>query len=223
MLRATVIAVVLASFACTASGSDEAARVAESAASRVSAAPVAPPAFPPVGVAVMDSAVAWCAEFPAMTPALKKGARVTLVFAAPVHVPRASATVAHRRDTMCHTEFSQPRWADYVAYDLALADSARPATDDFPSATLVVASDAGWTRGPDGVVRSDLDGDGVPEEARVCRADEGEHFTLWSVTPDGRRRLRAHEYFDWGALVDRTCGPEELSEGEHSDPATAPP
>jgi hypothetical protein len=203
-----VVAVALTSFACTASGSDEAARVAESAASRASADPAVPPVFPPIGVAVMDSTGAWCAEFPAMTPALKEGAPVTIVFAAPVHVPRAGATVARRRDTMCHTEFSQPRWADYVAYDLVLADSARLATDDLPLAALVVASDAEWTRGPDGIARSDVDGDGVPEEARVCRADEGEHFTLWSVTPDGRRRLRAHEYFDWGALVDPTCGPE---------------
>jgi hypothetical protein len=203
-----VVAVALTSFACTASGSDEAARVAESAGSRASAAPAVPPVFPPIGVAVMDSTGVWCAEFPAMTPALKEGTPVTIVFAAPVHVRRAGATVARRRDTMCHTEFGQPRWADYVAYDLMLPDSARPATDDLPSATLVVASDARWTRGPDGVVRSDLDGDGVPEEARVCRADEGEHFTLWSVTPNGKRRLRVHEYFDWGAQVDPTCGPE---------------
>jgi hypothetical protein len=140
--------------------------------------------------------------------------------ASPIEVPATGAKVVRRREAMCQTEFAQPRWDDYVAYDLAPVDSVRHAADDIPMATLAVASDARWMRGPDGVVRSDLDGDGAPEEARVCRADEGEHFTLWSAAPDGRRRLRAHEYFDWGAFVDPTCGPEELSEGEQYDTAT---
>jgi hypothetical protein len=70
-----------------------------------------------------------------------------------------------------------------------------------------VARDATWTPAADGRLRADLDADGVPEEAHRCAADEGEHFTVWSVHPDGRRERRWHEYFDWGAFTDPTCAP----------------
>lgn len=218
MLRAmVVVALTVTSVACAPSGNGAAARVADSAASRVPPVRITTSTFPSVGVAVMDSASAWCAEFPATAPALALGTRVTIVFAAPIGSPAASAKVVRRRERMCHTEFNQPRWDDYVGYDLALGDTVQQAGVDIPTATLAVASDARWVRGTDGVARSDLDGDGVPEEAHVCRADEGEHFTLWSAAPGGRRRLRAHEYFDWGALVDPTCGAEVTTDSAGSD------
>jgi hypothetical protein len=69
---------------------------------------------------------------------------------------------------------------------------------------LIVASDAGWSRGGNGLPRADLDRDGAVEEVRRCTADEGEHFTVWS----GSTR-RWHEYYDWGGFTDPTCRPGE--------------
>jgi hypothetical protein len=69
---------------------------------------------------------------------------------------------------------------------------------------LAVAGDTRWTL-EKGTVQSDLDEDGIPEQVRRCAADEGEHFTIWSVPQQGQAARRAHEYFDWGANVDATC------------------
>lgn len=175
--------------------------------------------FPAVGVAVADSASEWCAAFPDSlgSTALAPGQRVTIIFVRPARVPAWGAQVRRRRASPCPTAFGQPRWEGYAAYDLALIDSLRQDAGDTPGATLAVAGGAKWARGADGVVRVDLDGDGVLEEARVCTADEGEHFTLWSmVSATERRRRRAHEYFDWGAMTDPTCGPGERGEDEQT-------
>jgi hypothetical protein len=73
-----------------------------------------------------------------------------------------------------------------------------------PGVTLAVASEATWIRGSDGVTRADLNGDGNAEEAKVCAVGEGQLFSLWS---GGKRVWKG--YFDWGALVDETCPPED--------------
>jgi hypothetical protein len=189
-------------------GSPADASVTSGAASRVASVG----AMPAVGVAVPDSGTIWCVAFPPASPAYGPGARVTLVLADAREVPAWRAAVVRRRTVACPTAFGQPRWADYVTYDLALVDSFRPDDQRIPLATLAVASDARWVRGADGRARADLDGDGRAEEARVCSADEGQHFTIWSVDATGRRYRRAHEYFDWGALVEPTCAPEESAE-----------
>lgn len=169
------------------------------------------PGFPGVGVAVRHSAHAWCGTFPRDSAAADPsvGEPVSIVFAGPNGVPARAARVVARRASPCPSAFPQPRWIDYVAYDIALADSVRPEPDDTPTVALAVRSAAPWSRGADGTTRADLDGDGLPEEARRCTADEGEHFTIFSHGADGRRIRRAHEYYDWGAFTDRTCGPGE--------------
>jgi hypothetical protein len=208
-----LLAALVSTTACTPTGGSPRAQNADSAAP---AQKTATRTLPPVGVAVMDSAAVWCAEFPPTVPQLEAGRRVTIVLVAPAGVPGLGATIVRRREAACTTAFGQPRWDDYVAYDLALIDSLRPPAEHAPTATLVVASESHWTRGLGGVVRTDLDGDGVEEEARVCRADEGEHFSLWSPRPGGGREQRAHEYFDWGALVEPTCAAEESREASSS-------
>jgi len=166
--------------------------------------------FPRVGLAVRDSAQAWCATFPSdsSAPAVVAGQKVAIVFGMPTGLPALRGRIVAARKAPCHAEFAQPRWFDYTAYDLAL-DESLAAGADVNDVALAVASVAGWSRGPDGRTRADLDGDGTPEEARRCAADEGEHFTIWSVARDGARVRRAHEYYDWGALVDPTCKPGE--------------
>jgi len=166
--------------------------------------------LPRIGLAVSDSARQWCAEFVAdsTAPALEPGQRATIVFAGPGPVTALAVRVGTRREGECPAAFPQPRWIDYVAYRVALLDSVLPATD-LPPVALIVAGDAVWARGADGVARADLDGDGEPEAVRRCTADEGEHLTLWSMGRDGVWIRRWHEYYDWGGLTDPTCRPGE--------------
>jgi hypothetical protein len=166
--------------------------------------------IPLTGIAVSDSLRAWCAEFVADSdaPAPKPGRRVAIVFAGPATVPALRARLGQPRLGECPAAFPQPRWTDYAAYSLELLDSV-PDSTSLPSVALVVATEAAWSRGADGVVRADVDGDGRPEEARRCTADEGEHLTLWSPRPGGGRVRRWHEYYDWGGFTDPTCKPGE--------------
>lgn len=172
-----------------------------------------PAPFPRTGMAVLDTAGNWCAEFviDSAAPALENGLRVTLVFAGKEAVASVNARVAGPHAGECPAAFAQPRWFGYTAVRLDLLGPP-PAGADLPMVALVVASAAPWLRDADGVVRADLDGDGVREEARTCLADEGQHFTIWSPLPGGARARRWHEYYDWGAFTDANCKPGEKGE-----------
>jgi hypothetical protein len=167
--------------------------------------PAAVDSLPPVGLAWRDAEGAWCATV-AEGP-LAPGATVTLVFPAPdAPVVARSARIIRRRAEPCPSEFPQLSLEGLPAYDLATAG---PDPEGVPSVALAVAGAAVWRRDPDAAARTDLDGDGRPEQAKVCAADEGEHFTLWTIEPGGAPRLRWHGYYDWGANVDPTCKPGE--------------
>lgn len=175
--------------------------------------------FPRTGVAVRDSAGGWCAEFvidSSATP-VRNGDRVMIAFPGVSAVASLAARIAGPHSGQCHAEFAQPRWIDYSAYGLELT-GARPAEGAaIPDVALVVASEAPWVRDTDGVLRADLDGDGVLEEARRCLADEGEHLTIWSPIPRNARVRRWHEYYDWGAFTNANCKPGEAGEGRGGD------
>ena len=182
--------------------------VAESAAA---SAPVTPAQaavgrarFPLVGIAVRDTAMRWCVALPPDTAQLQEGGPVALVFATRETSTTWLARLGPARDRQCHTEFAQPRWEGYRFHDLTVRDTSAGPAQPWGIA-MAVLSAAEWGQLGDGRVIADLDGDGAHEEARLCSADEGHHFTIWSVGADGTRVRRAHEYFDWGALVERTC------------------
>jgi len=178
--------------------------------SRDASPPTAAGSLPPIGLAVADSVRSWCAEFMVDSAlSLQPGRHATIVFAGPAAVPSLGARLGKLHPGECPAAFPQPRWIDYVAYRLELIDSLPADPGEMPTVALVVASEARWARGADGVVRADVDKDGEPEEARRCTADEGEHFTLWSLQPGGSRVRRWHEYYDWGGFTDPTCGPGE--------------
>jgi hypothetical protein len=188
---------------------------AKSAASAPSpAVPVAPglradslteQPFPPLGLALADSLGNWCAAFE--VDSLVPGTQVTLIFMDPESDINASAQVVRHRDEPCSAAVPQFSLEQLAAYDLDLGQGTF-AGDRRPAVLLAVAAAATWRRGSDGIMRADLNGDGSAEEARMCRADEGQHFTVWS-SEGGAKRLRWHGYFDWGALVDETCQPGE--------------
>ena len=197
------------SLACGSPPGEQTAQSADRGGSpgmRESAATVADRLPPVIGIAVSDTAGAWCAMFPPdSTSPVAAGRPLWIVFGdstAPL------SAVVTRPSTPCHAEFAQNRWFDYSGYDLALRTEV-DTTQRLPIVGMAIASDARWSLGPDGIAVADLNRDGLPEHVRRCSADEGQHFTLWSTTPGGRQTRIGHEYYDWGAFVERTCGPGE--------------
>lgn len=174
--------------------------------------------LPRIGIAVADTGLAWCGAVlnDAASPALQSGTDVMIVFAGQATVPARTGRVLRRRDGQCPAAFNQPRWADYVAYDVEITDALPPGGAEMPTVALLVVSDVPWVRTADGIATADLNGDGRPEEARRCTAGEGEHLTVWGQTADGTTIRHWHEYFDWGAFTEPTCRPGE-------DGSDAPP
>lgn len=205
-------ALLLLVAACGPRADGDAAAAADSLAVIDSANPTrAIGALPRIGIAVADTGLAWCGAVinDAASPALESGADVMVVFAGEASVPARAGRVVRRRSGECPAAFGQPRWADYTAYDVELTDDLPPGGAEMPTVALLIASDDEWVRDANGFVHADLDGDGRPEEARRCTAGEGEHLTVWSETADGTTVRRWHEYYDWGAFTEPTCGPGE--------------
>jgi hypothetical protein len=62
-----------------------------------------------------------------------------------------------------------------------------------------------------GVVRVDLDGDGVPESFRQCPSSEGQHLTVWTGDPlVGKRRSHAYYYVGYDMVF--ACDPRDYEE-----------
>ena len=201
-------ALLMACVACSRSNVSADSAQRDSAASAPRPASPRPSGDVQVGMAVADTTEQWCAVFPPDSARpLAIGRAVTIIFGDSAGSV-VSATLAARRDKECHTEFAQPRWFGYVAFDLA----GPRRSQGMPLSGFAIVSDAKWTRDADGVIRADVFGDGARDEVRRCAAHEGEHFTLWDVRGDGSRERRGHEYFDWGALVETTCKPDEVGE-----------
>ena len=187
-------------------------------------APAAMPELPWIGVAIHDAGNRWCVALAA--DSLPEREPVTIVFPdSGSDVLTLKARVLARRATPCPTAFPQVQLVEDATYDLTVADTL--AVGDPASVAIAVVSGTRWSRGADGVARADLDGDGRLEEARVCRAHEGEYFSLWQrPAADSAARPVWGRYFDWGAFVDANCAPghgeETLSwrpAPDESDPA----
>ena len=161
--------------------------LAIAACGRESAGTTVPPRF---GLAVSDTAGAWCAEFKndSTRAPIEAGQQVTIVFSDSSSTRTLEARVRAPRSTECWAAFPQPRWIDYTAYDLDLVRPAPPGGQT-PTVGLIAA------------------GAGLGSlQARRCTADEGEHFTVWEPDRGGAQPRRVwHEYYDWGAFTDPTC------------------
>lgn len=166
---------------------------------------------PVVGIAIVDTAGTWCAEFPAGAASqIREGTNATIIFAGDSGTVSRPVRIGTARSAQCAAAFPQPRWDSYSAFDLVPLDSVVSS-----SIGLILSRELNVTR-TGGATDADIDGDGVPETIRRCAADEGEHFTVWSGNPP--RRLW-HEYFDWGAIVDPTC---RAGENGRDSPADSP-
>jgi len=60
-------------------------------------------------------------------------------------------------------------------------------------------------------VVGDLDGDGVPEQFRICTSREGLHLTIWSGDAL-KGKLRFHQYFPLHYEVEPTCTDADYAE-----------
>lgn len=167
--------------------------------------------LPPIGVAVEQDDGRWCAEFPrAQTPRITVGATVAIVFPDGAEALVWTTRIEAPREGECQSAFPQPRWDGYAAFSLdPIGAAASSAVAARKTVGLAVVTPAVWRRTAPGRLRADLDGDGLPEEALRCAADEGEHFTIWTVRSNAQPERLAHEYFDWGGLTDETCQPGE--------------
>ena len=207
-------AIAIATIGCAGTENDqpppESARAVADTASREGAtARDSGTTLPPVGVAIHDKAGRWCVALG--IDSLSPKETVTIVFPDSASAIVSLSARATRRATPCATAFPQLQLVEDAVYDLTVLDTA--GAGDVAPVAIAVVSGARWSRGADGAVRADLDGDGNPEEARVCRAHEGEYFTLWSrPARDSIARSVWGRYFDWGAFVDANCAPGEGEE-----------
>lgn len=135
------------------------------------------------GIAVSDTAGGWCAEFKTGSGSLSPGAEMVIVFSSDSGMTSVRARLDSLRRGQCGTAFPQPRWDSYSAVSISVLSSRLASS----SVGIAVIGDFLRMRGL---------------QFRRCAADEGEHFTVWSGDPPVRQW---HEYFDWGAIVDRTC------------------
>ena len=213
--RSTVLAWI--AFGATACGGapgddarpDTAQPVVDSTPADAGAARDAAPGLPHMGVAIHGKGNRWCVALAADSIAPRE--TVTIVFPESASSVVSLSARAERRATPCETAFPQLQLAEDAVYDLTVIDTA-PVRNAAPVA-MAVLSGARWSRGSDGIARADLDGDGSPEEARACRAHEGEYFTLWKrAAGDSAARSVWGRYFDWGAFVDANCAPGEGEE-----------
>ena len=162
--------------------------------------------LPVAGLAMTDTAGRWCAAF--ANDSLREGERLTIIFPdTNSKSVQLRGRIERRRPNACWSAFPQHALDDHATYDVTLADSA--SAGDNAGLGIALLSDVRWSRGQDGVLRADVDGNGRLEEAGVCAIDEGQIFTL--ATRDsvsGMRHNWFRVYYDWGALVDVTCTPE---------------
>jgi hypothetical protein len=156
---------------------------------------------PPVGLAIRDTTGAWCAALDStMAAHVQPGTVANIVVPGAEDIAPMRARIRGARTAQCSAAFPQPRWDTYRAFDVDTLG----ASDARAIIGVIVLADVQWTRTATGTLQADIDGDGRMDELRRCAADEGEHFTVWSPAENGMVRW-AHEYFDWGAIVDPTC------------------
>jgi hypothetical protein len=194
---------------------------------------LATPAFGPLGVPVGVALVEyrgsgidrWCASFE--EGELAVGDTVTLVWpdsgtdAQAVKVTEVRATRAGRCPRLPSDTADAGEDGGRV-YELGLAGAAdardSTAAPDWVSApAIAIRGDVRWGRAANGFYRADLDGDEIPEQARICTSREAAYLSLWTVidsaAADGpRERQRWRAYQSLGYDVEPSCTEREMDE-----------
>lgn len=152
-----------------------------------------------IGVVMMRSDQA-CLEI--HNPALRTESRLSLVFTS-VPQSTADARVLEGPDKSCARSDASDEAVH--AYRVHTGTS-----NPEPSMPAIAISDFSRSFGKmDGLIFTDLEGDGQQNFFRSCTSAEGVHFTVWSGKPL-KGKLKWHQYYYLGYDVDANCTPPEL-------------
>lgn len=142
----------------------------------------------------------WCTDFGDRQ--LTLGDTVTLLWPDTAgRIPSIVAVVSRvRTDSVCVfyglTPDGLPSEGGDESYELVPAHPVAAEMAHNVRPGIAVWGNVRWARGPDHLLRADLDGDGNPEIARSCSTQEGVIMTMWTSIEDPTTR-KPHEVRRW--------------------------
>jgi hypothetical protein len=181
--------------------------------------------IPPAAVLGADggrTAGKWCTDFGDRE--LEVGDTVTLLWPDTLGpVPRIVTVVSRVRQHKCamygeDSTFGEEEGDHNESYELVPAQRVAPNMRGQIRPGIAVWGNVHWVRGPDHLLRADLDGDGNPEIARSCSTQEGAIMTVWTSVEDLATRTR-HEVVRWKTY--RPLGFDDVPDCSESETAAA--
>jgi hypothetical protein len=130
----------------------------------------------------------WCTEFG--NRQLTVGDTITLLWPDTAGTVPSIVTVVSRvrTDSVCVyyglAPDGLPSEEGDESYELVPAEPVDPARVHNVRPGIAVWGHVRWVRGPDHLLRADIDGDGKPEIARSCSTQEAVNLTIWTVIED---------------------------------------
>jgi hypothetical protein len=106
------------------------------------------------------------------------------------------------------------REPDDPALELVPADSSIKHSASIYPIAIAISNRVPWVRGPDHLLRADINGDGLLELVRSCASMEALHLSLWTVlhpndAPDSGETLRWRSYRPLGYDMVPDCSEHE--------------